>query len=998
MLTSIAFPGPRRRAAACALGLLAASFPLVAQTAPKPADDTTRPSEVIELSPFTVSAEASQDGYLAKQTLAATRTKSDLKDVGASIDVLTEAFMNDTGVLDITDALKSIANMSVYDGNVDLNDVHNNQQWFSMTYNARGFRAETLLLDFFPHPIVPIDRYNTENMTFLKGPNAILFGIGSPGGSIGSNYKRPNLSRDRYSLSYTTDSYNSQRVEFDVSKALLENRLGVRVAALDQNRNGFKSPSRNDRKSVYGAVTFRPFSRTTITVTAEDGKWTRLFELNNLVYDAFTPWVMAGMPTVNWQTGKGQNSAGKGNFTRTFESGLAVYNTGPNLVYVEGSRQPIQNWQNMARSASWDSAGVPAVDRGQIANKTFSKADNVLKTPDGKEWRIDLEANSWGEGNLHQTRYRAKNVFLEQNLARGLDLELAGNLFDVEYRWNAFGNQNQPTITADPNELLPDGTANPNVGRPYLESVRQQVHRERREHKNARATLAYELDLERHKVWRGLGLGRYRLLGLYEDQEMNTFLAVGRVVNTTPLPGFNPALNNTQNGVARRYYLKPGESIFQAEGGIGSILGVPLGTGINLDAVMSAESPRRSVKKTESWVGAIQAQWWQAREGYSRITALYGERRDTVFTQAMTFARGANGAWPGNYADWSSALQSGSWLASTETVAQTKTYSLVLRPLQALSLFYNYSDLFNTGDPNFRDIFGNPNRPTYGDTTDYGIKLSLLKNRMEISLTQFETVQFDQTFQSTGDFVTNPNRIWESLPGRANMILPTFRANRDDTTDGTEVGLAANVTNNWRMRLSAGRQNSLISRYADEVQAYLDLHSAEWQQNKDVLLLNPTTTITTVGQAAADYQQRVRDARAIIGRKQSNIREYNASFNTTYTLSRGFAKGLSLGTGIRWGSEGVIGYARTPAGLLDLGHPYKGAETFNVDLNLGYSRKLARDRVKWEVFVNIFNLLDVSDDQARNAIDSGNASHDPIVIRRYLMTPRWFQVRNTFTF
>lgn len=963
---------------------------------PPPAD--AKSAEVVTLSPFTVSAEASQEGYLAKQTLAATRIRTDLKDVGASIDVLTEAFMNDMGILDLGDALRSVANMSNYEGSADSNDALNNRAWFTFAFNSRGFIAENALIDFFPFEFVPIDRYATENMTFLRGPNAILFGIGNPGGSASSSYKRANLGRNAYSVSHVTDTYSSQRYEFDANQVILKKRLALRISGVDQERHKFKRPSLDGRRAIHGSATFRPFDRTALTVSAEDGQREFLWEVNNVIFDQYTPWVLAGRPTVNWQTGAGQNAPGKGAFTRSLASGLALAFGGNNLVYVEGSRQPIQNWIGMARGVGWDAnASVPTFDRGALAFISLSEANNSLRTPDGREWKLELDANYWGDVNRHKTNYRTKSVFLEQGLLPGLNLELAANQFTMHYDWNAFANA-RPILQVDPNQLLPDGSPNPNVGRPYLETGREQVHRERREHLNRRATLAYEVDLERRKIFRGIGLGRYRLLGLWEDQDRDVFLAVGRTVNTTPLPGYAPALSNAQNQVIRRYYLQPGESRFVAQGDIHAIEGTGLGTGINLATIMASEPPRRSFKSVESKVGALQAQWWQARGGFYRIVGLYGRRQDTVLSRAMRFVAGANGVFPGDFRNYESAIQSGTWGANSEVTVQTRTYSVVLRPLEQLSFSYNYSDLFNSGDPNFRDIFGQPLRSTYGDTRDYGARLSLLKDRLSLTVTRFETVQFDQRFQSTNTFVL-ANRIWEAIPGRESQVLPTFFAYRNDSTKGLEFGLGASLAG-WNLRMTGGKQESVISKYANEVQAYLDTHRAEWQQHAARPLLNPTAVLQTVGDMITEYQRQVNDARAIIGRRQLNIPRYNAALNATYTFSRGerWWKGLSVGTGIRWAQSVAVGYARTPAGLLDLGRPYRGADSFNIDLNAGYSRQLFRNRVRWHVYLNVFNLLDQSDIMPRTKIDSGNATHDPITTQTFLPAPRWLQVRNTFSF
>ena len=55
--------------------------------------------EVFELSPFTIEAEDT-DGYQAISTLAGTRIKTDLRDLGAAISVITPELLEDTGAVD----------------------------------------------------------------------------------------------------------------------------------------------------------------------------------------------------------------------------------------------------------------------------------------------------------------------------------------------------------------------------------------------------------------------------------------------------------------------------------------------------------------------------------------------------------------------------------------------------------------------------------------------------------------------------------------------------------------------------------------------------------------------------------------------------------------------------------------------------------------------------------------------------------------------------------
>jgi outer membrane receptor for ferric coprogen and ferric-rhodotorulic acid len=72
---------------------------------------TTQPAasdNAIVLSPFVV--DTSQDtGYFASNTLAASRLKTDLKDIASSVTVLTEEFMNDLAANDVASALAFVS-------------------------------------------------------------------------------------------------------------------------------------------------------------------------------------------------------------------------------------------------------------------------------------------------------------------------------------------------------------------------------------------------------------------------------------------------------------------------------------------------------------------------------------------------------------------------------------------------------------------------------------------------------------------------------------------------------------------------------------------------------------------------------------------------------------------------------------------------------------------------------------------------------------------------
>jgi outer membrane receptor for ferric coprogen and ferric-rhodotorulic acid len=86
---------------------LAIPLLVIGQTAPvnptPPAD-----SEAVVLSPFVVTNQ-NDEGYRSQFTTAGRRLKTDLKDIAASVSVLTDEFMNDLAANDVASALAFVS-------------------------------------------------------------------------------------------------------------------------------------------------------------------------------------------------------------------------------------------------------------------------------------------------------------------------------------------------------------------------------------------------------------------------------------------------------------------------------------------------------------------------------------------------------------------------------------------------------------------------------------------------------------------------------------------------------------------------------------------------------------------------------------------------------------------------------------------------------------------------------------------------------------------------
>jgi outer membrane receptor protein involved in Fe transport len=172
---------------------LALSWPglLSAQTV-APRVDADEDDATVVLSPFVV--DTTQDrGYQATNTLAGTRIRTALADVGSSISVLTKEFLRDINATDNEGALMYAINTEVggprgnFSGGVTVSTQNTNELSLfanpSANTRVRGLTNADNTRNYFIADI-PWDGYTVSRVDLQRGPNAILFGLGSPAGVV----------------------------------------------------------------------------------------------------------------------------------------------------------------------------------------------------------------------------------------------------------------------------------------------------------------------------------------------------------------------------------------------------------------------------------------------------------------------------------------------------------------------------------------------------------------------------------------------------------------------------------------------------------------------------------------------------------------------------------------------------------------------------------------------------------------------------------------------
>jgi hypothetical protein len=539
----------RALAVTSALCFAAAPRSAVAQAAAAPAADTTTTTtatttttttapaafgisdipagdQATVLSPFVVDASEDKGSYKANSTLASTRVRTDLGDVASAISVVTAQFLQDTGAKNSQDLLVYTPNTEVAGLQGNFSGQAGQPQYTeqlanpSATTRVRGLDTADNTRDYFLTD-VPWDGFDTGRIDLQRGPNSILFGVGSPAGIINNSINGAEFT-DAKEFENRIGSYGSLRDSADLNYVLIPNELAVRVSWVEDDEKYQQQPAFNDTQRYFGALRWDPVlfgkdNHTSLRANFEKGDVSSNNPRSLPPVDELTPWfattnAYGNMPlnklTVNqWAIGNGTNGLGDNNSTSAadspYESGhftrgrtywpdvLSVYN-GANSstgAIPPTSAAPTNEFTDMiATTYAMNSSGIP--DTGAIGDLPFYRPlgvpptsvytqyapvaipgggfytdkpitdpsifnfyDHLLDGPNKKEWQ------NWrvGDVDLSQT-------FWHDRLA-----------FDLTYDAQSYTSGSQSalqaeeySISVDVNATNADGSANPNLGRPFV--------------------------------------------------------------------------------------------------------------------------------------------------------------------------------------------------------------------------------------------------------------------------------------------------------------------------------------------------------------------------------------------------------------------------------------------------------------------------------------------------------------------------------------------------
>ena len=271
-----------------------------AQTAPaeKPAapstpasTDVAAPStasgeSVVVLSPFTVTTDQ-DNGYLATNTTSGTRLNSAIKDLPMPIEVITRQFIDDIGARDLRQSLQYSAGIQLQTqndwasqgafGNTSVPGRINNPEGLTSTADAshvkiRGFDTEATLRDGFRRQN-STDEVNIDRVEVIRGPSALLYGVGNFGGVVNYLVRQP-LSVAGTDITAEIGSYGLKRATIDVTGPVTST-LDYRLTGAWQDAKDYTQYAKENHYFLSPVVLWRPFKDTQILIDTEFGKQSR---------------------------------------------------------------------------------------------------------------------------------------------------------------------------------------------------------------------------------------------------------------------------------------------------------------------------------------------------------------------------------------------------------------------------------------------------------------------------------------------------------------------------------------------------------------------------------------------------------------------------------------------------------------------------------------------------------------------------------------------------
>lgn len=198
------------------------------------------------------------DGYAVKKTRTATKTDTLLLDVPQAVTVVSQQQLKDLAIQGMADAVRYVPGIGITQGEGNRD---------GLVFRGNSSTAD-LFIDGMRDDVQYFrDVYNIDRIEAFKGPNAMIFGRGSPGGLL-NRVTRVADWNDLNQIGLQVGSWDKKRLTVDVNQSI-HDAAAFRVTGVHEDSEGFRDGFELKREGINPTLSLRPGENTLVTLGYE---------------------------------------------------------------------------------------------------------------------------------------------------------------------------------------------------------------------------------------------------------------------------------------------------------------------------------------------------------------------------------------------------------------------------------------------------------------------------------------------------------------------------------------------------------------------------------------------------------------------------------------------------------------------------------------------------------------------------------------------------------